>query len=190
MPAATIVTEQTSDPDTLHFWVGPRAPSSESAPVRTWTEAAEAARVWPPGGALLALDGVERIALGRDFVSVSKRPASDWRTLGRAVLQTLRAALGSGGWPHLPCAADPPPRTASDPGGADLEARVRALLERDIRPALAADGGDVELRSVRDGIVELELRGACKDCTGARATLRGYIEKQLRAIPGVRDVVA
>jgi Fe-S cluster biogenesis protein NfuA len=190
MTPATIVAEQTSDPDTLQFWVGPRAQAAESTPVRTWTDAAEAARAWPLGGALLAIAGVQRVVLGRDFVSITKSPASDWRPLGRAVLQTLRAALGADGLPHVPCAADPEACPAVDPGGADLEARVRALIERDIRPALAADGGDVQLCRVRDGVVELELRGACKDCTGARATLRGYIEQRLRAVPGVREVVA
>jgi Fe-S cluster biogenesis protein NfuA len=187
--SAAIVTEQTSDPDTLQFWVGPARPrGSDGAPVRTWTDAEEAARAWPPAATLLALPGVVRVALGGDFVRVTKDAASDWRSLGRAVLHALRSVLEPSGLPAFPCVSDAVP--TAPPRDGDLEACVRALIERDIRPALAADGGDVRLRAVREGIVELELRGACKDCTGARATLRDYIEKRLRAIPGVHGVRA
>lgn len=67
---------------------------------------------------------------------------------------------------------------------------VEAWLDR-IRPALVADGGNVELVGVEhDGTVRVALQGACADCPAQLATLRVGIEEPLkRALPGVQAVV-
>ncbi len=61
----------------------------------------------------------------------------------------------------------------------------------DIRPALQADGGDVELVEVSDdGVVKVRLTGACHGCPMGMQTLRMGIERQLRQkVPQVREVV-
>ncbi len=68
---------------------------------------------------------------------------------------------------------------------------VEAQLDR-LRPALVADGGNVELLGVdADGTVRVTLQGQCATCPAQIATLRLGIEEPLReAIPGVRGVVA
>jgi Fe-S cluster biogenesis protein NfuA len=68
--------------------------------------------------------------------------------------------------------------------------KVEAVLAR-IRPALQADGGDVELVDVSEGVVKLRLKGACSGCPMSTMTLRMGIERALRAeIPEVKEVVA
>ncbi len=61
-----------------------------------------------------------------------------------------------------------------------------------VRPSLQADGGDLKLINVRDdGVVELELQGACHGCPMSQMTLKAGIERFLReAVPGVKEVVA
>jgi len=61
---------------------------------------------------------------------------------------------------------------------------------KDIRPALQADGGDVELVDVSaDGIVKVRLKGACGGCPMAQLTLKQGIEKRLKVVvPGVKSV--
>jgi Fe-S cluster biogenesis protein NfuA len=73
----------------------------------------------------------------------------------------------------------------------ELHERVEAALDR-IRPALIADGGNVELLGVAgDGTVRLELQGACASCPAQSATLLYGIEPALRReAPGIRGVVA
>ncbi|HEX16484.1 MAG: NifU family protein [Deltaproteobacteria bacterium] len=62
---------------------------------------------------------------------------------------------------------------------------------KEIRPVLQADGGDVELVDVQDGIVKVRLRGACMGCPMATLTLQQGIKKVLmERIPEVKDVVA
>ncbi len=68
---------------------------------------------------------------------------------------------------------------------------VEAALEV-VRPSLQADGGDVSLVDIKDdGVVELQLKGACHGCPMAMITLKGGIERYLKqAVPGVKEVIA
>jgi Fe-S cluster biogenesis protein NfuA len=70
-----------------------------------------------------------------------------------------------------------------------MREKVEMALQ-DIRPALQADGGDVELVDVtEDGIVKVKLKGACGGCPMAQLTLKQGIERRLKdSIPGVKSV--
>ncbi|MDD5289424.1 MAG: NifU family protein [Dehalococcoidales bacterium] len=71
-----------------------------------------------------------------------------------------------------------------------MEENIKKVLE-EIRPSLQADGGDVELAGVKDGIVSVRLTGACGGCPMATMTLKMGIEKLLKAkLPEVKEVVA
>lgn len=71
-----------------------------------------------------------------------------------------------------------------------MREKVEAALKK-IRPALQADGGDVELVDVRDGVVKLRLRGACAGCPMATMTLQHGIERVLKEqVPEIKEVVA
>jgi len=67
---------------------------------------------------------------------------------------------------------------------------VKQVLEQ-IRPALQADGGDVELVEVtEDGVVKVRLKGACGSCPMSTMTLKMGIERTLvEKVPGVKEVV-
>lgn len=70
----------------------------------------------------------------------------------------------------------------------NLRARVEQVLS-DLRPALAMDGGDVELVGIADGVVRVRLMGACSGCPMAAMTLVGFVEERLKSqIPEVRSV--
>jgi len=70
-----------------------------------------------------------------------------------------------------------------------MKEKVIKALEA-IRPALQADGGDVELVSVSDdGVVKVKLRGACGSCPMSQMTLKMGIEARLKKeVPGVKTV--
>jgi len=71
-----------------------------------------------------------------------------------------------------------------------MREKVEAALAQ-IRPALQADGGDVELVDVNEGVVKLKLKGACAGCPMATMTLRNGIERILKEqVPEVKEVVA
>ncbi|MBN2186395.1 MAG: NifU family protein [Dehalococcoidia bacterium] len=71
-----------------------------------------------------------------------------------------------------------------------MRAKVEAALEQ-IRPALLADGGDVQLVDVNEGVVTVKLVGACAGCPMATMTLQHGIEKLLKEqVPEIKEVLA
>ena len=72
-----------------------------------------------------------------------------------------------------------------------MEAEVRRTLENKIRPAVRLDGGDIELLSVKGGVVTIRLFGACEGCAMSPVTLRAGVERILKEeVPAVTEVVA
>ena len=71
-----------------------------------------------------------------------------------------------------------------------MREKIEAAIDR-VRPALQADGGDVELIEVNDGVVSVRLTGACGGCPMATMTLKNGIESIIREeVPEVKEVVA
>jgi Fe-S cluster biogenesis protein NfuA len=71
-----------------------------------------------------------------------------------------------------------------------MREKVEAALNK-IRPSLKADGGDVELVDVQDGIVKVKLTGACGGCPMSQMTLKMGIERILKKeVPEIKEVVA
>ena len=69
-----------------------------------------------------------------------------------------------------------------------MKEKVQTVLEK-IRPMLQADGGDVELVDVKNGVVTVRLQGACAGCPMSQMTLRNGIEKMLKEnIPEIQAV--
>jgi Fe-S cluster biogenesis protein NfuA len=71
-----------------------------------------------------------------------------------------------------------------------MKDKVEAVLDK-IRPGLVADGGNVELVNVDDGVVTVKLVGACAGCPMSSMTLKNGIEQILRReIPEIKEVLA
>ncbi|KAF8073253.1 NIFU1 [Scenedesmus sp. PABB004] len=112
-------------------------------------------------------------------------------------LAVAAAAAGPGGGPVVSPFAQPGVHrkvgeaAAHDEGGGGPPAMtveaVDAALE-EVRPYLLADGGDVSVVGVEDGIVAVALQGACSSCASSSATLKMGIERQLRAVFGAQVV--
>lgn len=71
-----------------------------------------------------------------------------------------------------------------------MREQVEAVLAT-VRPTLKADGGDIELIDVKDGVVQVSLTGACHGCPMSQMTLKHGVEKAIKkAIPEVKTVIA
>ena len=78
------------------------------------------------------------------------------------------------------------PRREDD---AEIVATIKDLIETRVRPAVARDGGDITFQGFRDGVVYLNMRGACAGCPSSTATLKHGIENLLRHfVPEVRAI--
>jgi Fe-S cluster biogenesis protein NfuA len=181
-----IQTEATPNPATLKFLPGQNVLGQGAMEFRSPEAAANA----PLAQALLAIDGVEAVMYGADFVSVTK-DASDWAHLKPAVLGTIMEHFASG----APLFTEGATAVAEqdgeffDPADAETVATIKELIETRVRPAVAGDGGDIVFRGFRDGVVYLGMKGACSGCPSSTATLRHGIENLLRHfVPQVKAV--
>jgi len=75
------------------------------------------------------------------------------------------------------------------PSNDSVADRVREVIDS-FKPYIQADGGDIELINVEDGVVTVRLRGACSMCPHAAATLKLGVERHLKErVPEVKEVV-
>jgi len=69
--------------------------------------------------------------------------------------------------------------------------KVKEVIDKRINPALAMDGGNVELIAVEDGVVKIKMGGGCAGCPMRQLTLANFIQKAIQEeIPEVKEVVS
>lgn len=180
-----IQTEATPNPATLKFLPGQDVMGARGT--ADFPDAEQAARS-PLAERLFRLEGVARVFLGADFVTVTKGEDAEWQGLRPQVLGALMEHLMAG----RPILAGEPIEVVeeedTDPADAEVVAQIKELLDTRVRPAVAGDGGDIVFRGFRDGIVRLHMQGACSGCPSSRATLKHGVETMLRHY--VPEVVA
>ncbi|WP_181706264.1 NifU family protein [Chthonobacter rhizosphaerae] len=182
-----IQTEATPNPATLKFLPGRVVLDGGPREFRSPEEATES----PLAEALFQVPGVTGVFFGYDFITVTKTDA-DWPRLKPAVLGAImehfvsgRPILNAGDEEEAPGDED------FDPADGETVATIKELLETRVRPAVAADGGDITFRSFRDGVVYLNMRGSCAGCPSSTATLRHGIQNLLKHfLPDVQEVRA
>jgi Fe-S cluster biogenesis protein NfuA len=87
----------------------------------------------------------------------------------------------------LDITTSPPPLKTQDP----LSKQIVEILETRVRPAVAQDGGDITFEKFVDGVVYLQMKGACSGCPSSLVTLKNGIENMLRHyVPEVKEVRA
>ena len=133
---------------------------------------------------LFAIPGVMGVFIGRDFITVTKASDGKWDPLVQAVIGKIKTLLVSDRELFPKVAA------VTNQGQSDVERRIREILDSEIRPAVAMDGGDIIFHGYRDGVVTLHLQGACSSCPSSILTLKMGVENRLRAlVPEIKEVV-
>ncbi|WP_407149426.1 NifU family protein [Bradyrhizobium sp. ORS 86] len=184
-----IQTEATPNPATLKFIPGRIVLENGTMEFSSPESAARS----PLAERLFAVAGVTGVFYGADFVTVTKADG-DWQHLKPAILGAIMEHYMSG----APLLAD------GTAGGDDLSdeqdeffneedaetvAQIKDLIETRVRPAVANDGGDITFRGFKDGIVYLNMKGACSGCPSSTATLQHGIQNLLRHfVPDVQEV--
>ena len=182
-----IQTEQTPNPATLKFLPGRAVLASGTA---DFTGVEDAAGRSPLASNLIEIDGVAAVFFGADFITITKSSDKEWHVLKPAILGAMMEHMTTG----LPIMSDV---TADDGASAATEedsevvGQIKELIETRVRPAVAQDGGDIVFEGFDEGVVYLQLRGACAGCPSSSMTLKMGIENMLKHyIPEVTEVRA
>jgi len=181
-----IQTEATPNPSTLKFLPG-RDVLGDGGTMEFRDR--DAAAQSPLAEKLFGISGVTNVFYGSDFVAVTK-DTSEWPHLKPAILGAIMEHYMSGA-PLLAGGAEPeqPADEFFSEADAETVATIKELIETRVRPAVANDGGDITFRGYKDGIVYLDMRGACSGCPSSTATLKHGIQNLLRHfVPEVVEV--
>lgn len=138
---------------------------------------------------LFDLGGISAVMVAKAFVTVTLATQDSLTELNDSIIETIKKHMISGDKTMLVEALE----SSSDHGAAtgDIPSRIIKILDDEIRPAVAMDGGDITFERFDEGIVYVHMKGACAGCPSSTATLKMGIENRLReAIPEVLEVVA
>ena len=168
-----IQTEATSNPNVMKFYPGERVLSSGE---QRFAGAEEAVRS-PLAERLFAVEFVQAVILGSDFVSVEKADDSDWQLMKPAILGTIMEHYTAG----IPVLVDQGEGEEAveedfDPDDSEIVAEIKELLATRVMPAVAESGGSVKFRSYREGRVVIEMLGSAYGYqNGIENLLRHYV---------------
>lgn len=182
MPPVRIDTLPTPNPDAMMFKV-------EEPLVKRGTfefNAPETAGDSALPKRLFAVSGVQQVLVTSRFVTINKAGAQPWHDLVPEIKAALRAHLESG----EEAVSDQPELSSLDTTS-EMARQIIELIDDEVRPALAQDGGDCQFVGLTDDkVVQVRLIGACSSCPSSTATLAFGIERLLvEEFPDIKGVI-
>lgn len=190
-----LYTEQTPNPESLKF-VTNRMLYRGTADFRE----ADLAREWSPlATALFEFPYVKNVYICNNFVTITKEFNYAWEDIMLNLKDFIKKYVEEGGEVvkegfEAAMAAIEAERGASyeySEEDAEIAKKIKELIETYVKPAVEMDGGNIEFKSYKDGIVTVIMQGACSGCPSSTVTLQSGIEGMLkRMVPEVKSVVS
>ena len=135
---------------------------------------------------ILNFSGVELILISDNFLTVKKDENISWESLKPMIISHLNDYFEKNNEPIL---TDKKDNNIADEN--ETVSKIKDVLDTKIRPAVARDGGDIKFKSFENGIVKVELQGACSGCPSSVMTLKQGVQNLLcHYIPEVKSVEA
>jgi len=172
-----IQTEETPNPESLKFIPGVNV----SYTPMNFLDISHASNS-PLAEKLFELKSVKSVFLGYDFITITKQENERWELIKAEILVTIMDFLISGKEAVIKPSPKnnidtPPPSPISED---KISQEIREIIEEKVRPNVMQNGGDIVFHEFKDGIVRLELRGACAGCPSSTITLKNGIENMLK----------
>ena len=132
---------------------------------------------------IFSLKNIDLIYFDKNFISIRKAKDSDWDDLTKELLALLNQEITEDFKPLF--------FKEESQFDDDISKRIQEVLNEKIRPAVAMDGGDIRLKSYKDGVAEVLLKGACAGCPSSTVTLKHGVERMIKHyVPEVNSVEA
>ena len=132
---------------------------------------------------LFLIKELELVYLDKNFISIKKNKDSSWDDIVQDILEALNKRISE----NFNALSFEEESEFTD----DISKRIEEVLNEKIRPAVAMDGGDIRLKSFKDGVAEVMLKGACAGCPSSTVTLKHGVERMIKHyVPEVTSVEA
>jgi len=174
--------ESTPNPATLKFLLQ-RQVTEEAFDVPNAQEAERS----PLAAKLFGFPWTSAVYIGMDFITVTKQDWVEWEMLAEPLAGLIQEHLDRGEAVVLKSPASPEVSENDSP----LVQKIKKLLNTEIRPVVALDGGDIVFNRYENNVLYIHMRGACSGCPSSTATLKEGIEARMKeAFPEITEVVA
>lgn len=190
-PVISIYTEMTPNPETMKFVANKLLYPGKSIDFQDETTASAS----PLAKELFSFPFIKSVFIASNFVTLTKTSdTEDWHDIIPTIKQFLKEYLEENKPVVNEEEAAKIKQQATNTVSADdndVVKRVKELLENYVKPAVEMDGGAIQFKSYKDGVVSLMLQGSCSGCPSSMITLKAGIEGMMkRMIPEVKEVVA
>ncbi len=174
--------ETTPNPATMKF-IFPQQISDQSVDFPS----VETSERSPLAAKIFGFPWVSAVFLGENFVSITKQDWVDWNVLAKPLSGLLAEHVSSGQPVLLNLVAANNEHENDSP----MVKQIKRLLETEIKPVVALDGGDIAFVSYENQVLSLKMMGACSGCPSSQATLKDGIEVRLKqALPEIKEVIS
>jgi Fe-S cluster biogenesis protein NfuA len=178
-----IFTEITPNPQALKFVTDRTLLAQGVADFATVEEAESGSQL---ASKLFKYPFVKGVFIGSHFVTVTKSEEGRWENIIPVMKDEIQRFVQSG-TPIVERAE----QVANTEDDSEVVQKIRQLIDDQVRPAVAMDGGDIIYEGFEDGVVKLKLRGSCSGCPSSTLTLKSGIQNLLtRLVPEVKSVEA
>ena len=180
-----VETENTPNPDTLKFLPGKKV--SEIGPIEFLKN--DKTITTPLASKILSLKGTLMVFFGEDFITVKKEKIFNWDDIKHGIISEINEFYQQGNSVVVRKNKEKPAEKSISEN--DTINKINEVLDSKIRPAVARDGGDIQFKSFKDGVVTVELKGSCSGCPSSIMTLKQGVQNVLcHYIPEVKSVEA
>jgi Fe-S cluster biogenesis protein NfuA len=191
----TIYAEMTPNPSTMKFVANKYLLiSGESVEFSSLTDAKGYS---PLAEELFNFPFVKNVFMAANFVTITKTDYVSWDFIVMEVREFIKNWIADGKDVLIQMPAPKPVETVDEAKEqkiyepSEYDEAIISLLDEYVRPAVENDGGAIDFRSFKDGVVTVAMRGSCSGCPSSTATLKGGIENLLKShLPEVKEVVA
>jgi len=189
-PVISIYTEMTPNPETMKFVANKLLYPGKSIDLPD----VDSAKPSPLAIELFGFPFIKAVFIASNFVTLTKTPDTEWTDVIPTIRQFLKEYLEEGkpviNEEEVAAMKQESSNTVSADDD-DVVKRIKELLENYVKPAVEMDGGAIQFKEYKDGVVNLMLQGSCSGCPSSMITLKAGIEGMMkRMIPEVKEVVA
>jgi Fe-S cluster biogenesis protein NfuA len=175
--------EPTPNPSTLKFNL-----PFEVVPVGFEIKSALEAERSPLASKIFGFPWTQSLFIGPNYLTVTKQDWVDWKVLANPLAGLIQEHLDKGEPVVVELVEITEEQNSND---SDLVKAIKSLLNKEIRPVVALDGGDITFNRIENDVLYLNMMGACSGCPSSQATLKDGVEVRVRqAFPQIKEVVS
>jgi Fe-S cluster biogenesis protein NfuA len=127
------------------------------------------------------------VYVGTDFITVTKQDWVEWDLLAQPLSGLIQEHLNN----DEPVVVEFVASVEDDPNDAPIVRNIKSVLNREIRPVVALDGGDIVFHKYQDQTLFVHMKGACAGCPSSQVTLKEGIETRMKELfPEIKEVVS